>query len=160
MILSALEDVHQQGIFPVNINQAIHFLHSSNLASLPDGRLVIDGDQVYAIVSTYTTRPLGKTIELEGHRKFVDIQFLLAGKEIIAWASSGTVPVTVDYDESKDLWKGIRPVEQLTLLHLSTGQTAILYPSDAHAPQIADGEPATVKKIVIKVAIKENARLK
>jgi biofilm protein TabA len=159
MILSALEDVYQQGVFSANINQAIHFLHSPNLASLPDGRFVIDGDRVYAIVSTYTTHPLDKAVELEGHRKFVDIQFLLAGQELIAWSSARTVSVTVDYDEIKDVWKGISPVEQLTLLHLFAGQVAILFPSDAHAPQMADGDLATVRKIVIKAAITEGARL-
>jgi beta-galactosidase beta subunit len=29
----------------------------------------------------------------------------------------------------------------------------VVYPEDAHAPGLADGEPAPVKKIVVKVAI-------
>jgi beta-galactosidase beta subunit len=38
-------------------------------------------------------------------------------------------------------------------VRLSAGQAAILYPSDAHAPQAADGTPTLVKKIVVKVAL-------
>ena len=35
----------------------------------------------------------------------------------------------------------------------SAGQAALLYPSDAHAPGLADGELAPVKKIVVKIAL-------
>ncbi len=153
MIVADLENLFQQTSPTPNLEKAFHFLRQPGLASMPAGRVTIDGDKVFAIVSAYTTRNLGETPELEGHKKYIDIQFMLEGQEIIGWASAKTVPIMRLYDDSKDVWTGEFPASRLTLLRLSTGQAAILYPSDAHIPQIADGEPTPVKKIVVKVAL-------
>jgi biofilm protein TabA len=153
MILANLEHISQQVVLTPNMEKAIHFLRRSDVALLPDGQMAIDGDKVFAIVSTYKTRHLGEVVELEGHNKYIDIQFLAGGREVIGWASIEDVPVTLPYNESKDFWSGNLPEDQLTWVKLAAGQAAILYPSDAHAPQSSDGTPAPVKKIVVKVAI-------
>jgi biofilm protein TabA len=153
MILADFNDISQQAMLTPNMEKAIDFLRRTDLTSLPEGRVAIDGDEVYAIVSVYTTKPLDRLVELEGHKKYVDIQLLLAGREVIGWASAKALPVTVPYDEDKDFWNGNLAIEQLTFLRLAAGQAAVFYPSDAHAPQAADGEPTPVKKIVVKVAL-------
>ncbi len=153
MILADLEDLSQQTSPAPSLEKAFHFLRQPSLANLPTGRVTIDGDRLYAIVDAYTTHNLGEMPELECHKKYIDIQFMLEGQEIIGWASAKIVPITRLYDESKDVWIGKFPAHRLTLLRLSTGQAAVLYPSDAHIPQIADGESAPVKKVVIKVAL-------
>jgi len=61
--------------------------------------------------------------------------------------------VDAAYDEVKDVYLGRVPPGEMTSVRLSAGQLAVLYPTDAHAPRIAAGEPGTVKKIVIKVAV-------
>jgi biofilm protein TabA len=152
MILANLEHISQQVGLTSNMEKAIHFLCSSDVGLLPDGRVAIDGDKVFAIVSTYKTRYLGEVVELEGHYKYIDVQFLVAGKESIGWAPTEDVPITVSYDGSKDSWNGNLPQEQLTWVKLVTGQAAILYPSDAHAPQSSVEVPTLVRKIVVKVA--------
>jgi biofilm protein TabA len=153
MILANLEHLSQQVVLTPNMEKAIHFLRRSDVALLPDGQVAIDGDKVFAIVSTYKTRHLGELVELEGHNKYIDVQFLVAGREAMGWIPIEYVPVTVPYDESKDFWNGNLLGEQLTWVKLAAGQAVILYPSDAHAPQSADGVPALVKKIVVKVAV-------
>jgi biofilm protein TabA len=153
MILTNLEHISQQVVLTPNMEKAIHFLRRSDVALLPDGKMAIDGDKVFAIVNTYKTRHLGEVVELEGHTKYIDIQFMAAGQENIGWVPAEDVPVTVSYDESKDFWNGNLPEDQLTWVKLAAGQAVILYPSDAHAAQAADGNPAPVKKIVVKVAV-------
>jgi biofilm protein TabA len=153
MILSNLEHISQQVVLTPNMEKALLFLRQPDVRLLSDGRVAIDGDKVFAIVSTYITRQLGEVVELEGHKKFIDIQFLANGYERIGWIPTEDVPVTVSYDENKDFWNGDLLGEQLTWVKLAAGQAIILYPSDAHAPQSADGVPALVKKIVVKVAI-------
>jgi YhcH/YjgK/YiaL family protein len=105
------------------------------------------------MVQSYQTKSISEPVELEGHKKYIDIQIVVSGHELIGWMHTANAQVTTPYDEKKDAWLGNVPVEKLNLFRLSAMQVAILYPSDAHAPQLADGKPGPVKKIVIKIAI-------
>lgn len=118
----------------------------------PLGRFDIDGDHCFALVQTYETKPLEKA-KFEAHRKYIDVQFIQSGRETILWAPlTAMQEQTMAYNEDKDtaLWKLISDV---TPLHISGGQFAILYPEDAHAPCITWEQPAQVFKVVVKVAV-------
>ena len=52
---------------------------------MEDGRHPIDGEAIFALVSTYETEPEGAR-SFEAHRKYIDVQYLLSGREIIHWA--------------------------------------------------------------------------
>ena len=118
----------------------------------PAGRCEIDGDSVYAIVQRYQTRPV-TGMQLEAHRRYIDIQYIASGREVIQWAPlAGLTEVTQPYDDVKDaalfaLTADVVPVP------LHTGHFAILFPDDAHAPCCAWGDPAEVLKVVVKVAV-------
>jgi YhcH/YjgK/YiaL family protein len=115
---------------------------------LTDGRVEIDGDKVYALVQSYETVATDEP-RFEAHRKYLDVQYLASGEEVIGWASIDRLIVGVPYDEAKDASLGrVSPP-----VRLSSGQLAVLYPADAHAPKLAAGAPAPVKKIVVKVAV-------
>ena len=152
MILVNFSDLVQQVVLTANMKKAVQFLRRSDLETLPAGRMEIDGSKVFAIISSFTTKPAGEILELEGHRKYIDIHTLLSGREAMGWASTENVPVTKAYDARKDSWTGNLPAAGMTLLLLKAGQAVVFYPADAHAPQLADGEPMPVKKIVVKVA--------
>lgn len=153
MILSRFSDLAQQVALPPNMRKAIQFLQSAHWDELPSGRVAIDDDQVFAIISSYTTHQPEKMVELEAHQKYIDIQYILSGREVIGWASAENVLLSGAYNPEKDAWNGNLPIEQLTFLHVDAGQATIFYPTDAHAPQIADGAPCMVRKVVVKVAI-------
>jgi len=57
------------------------------------------------------------------------------------------------YDEEKDAVLGAVPAGEWTPVRLAAGQAMVLYPSDAHAPGLAAGEPAAAKKVVLKIAV-------
>lgn len=116
------------------------------------GRHDIDGDHCFALVQTYESKPQDKAL-FEAHRKYIDVQFLHAGRETILWAPLATMQEeTMAYDAEKDaaLWK---LTADTTPLHLSAGHFAILFPEDAHAPCIEWDRPEQVVKIVVKVAV-------
>ncbi len=126
------------------------FLLKNDLERLPTGRREIDGERVFAIVDEYTTRP-AELCRLESHRKYWDIQYLVRGAERIGYCPLERVGTTLEsYDASRDIafYAGTG-----TPLLLTGGMFAVFGPRDAHAPQIAAGEPAPVRKIVVKVAI-------
>lgn len=115
------------------------------------GRHDIDGDQVFALVQTYQTKPAAEAL-FEAHRKYIDVQFLYSGRETILWAPLAAMKEqTMAYDESKEaaLWK---LVPDTTALHLSAGHFAILFPEDAHAPCVQWDKPEAVFKVVVKVS--------
>lgn len=116
------------------------------------GRHEIEGDAVYALVQRYQTRPV-EQMQFEAHRRYIDIQYLVSGREVIQWAPLASLGgATKPYDEVTDaalfaLTPCMMPVQ------LQAGQFAILFPDDAHAPCCAWGDPAAVLKVVIKVAV-------
>lgn len=153
MIISSIENAVEQVLMNQRMKKAFRFLQDTNLENLPDGRIEINGSKIFAMVQSYQTKPFGTSLELEGHKKYIDVQYVVTGHEVIGWIHASNVQVTTPYDEKKDVWLGNLPVEKLNLFRLSARQVAIFYPTDAHAPQLADGKPALVKKIVIKIAV-------
>lgn len=116
------------------------------------GRHDIDGDNAFALVQTYATKPQDKAL-FEAHRKYIDIQFIYSGRETILWAPLNTMlEQTREYTAEKDaaLWK---LVPDVTELHMQPGHMAILYPEDAHAPCVQWEKEEQVFKVVIKVAV-------
>jgi YhcH/YjgK/YiaL family protein len=135
-----------------SLRKAVDFLRGRDLRLLPDGRVDIDGDRVFALVQRYETVRT-EAPKFEYHRKYIDVQFIASGEEVVCWATSETMKVTEAYDERKDVCFGTVKKGKWTPVHLQTGQLAVLWPEDAHAPKIASGEPSPVMKIVVKVAV-------
>jgi biofilm protein TabA len=153
MIAAQLDHMTTQISPTPNMQKALDFLRQVRGASLPDGRTEIDGDRVFALVQSYETGAAGDPVHFEVHRKYIDVQYVAAGQEVIAWASTDHLTVTDAYDEAKEAWFGIARAADTTFVRLRAGELAVLYPTDGHAPRLADGEPAAVKKIVVKVAV-------
>ena len=117
-----------------------------------DGRHDIDGDALYALVQRYRTRSAAG-MQLEAHRRYIDVQFIACGREVIHWAPLATLSeVTLPYDTTKDAGLFALPAATVPL-RLVAGQFAILFPDDAHAPCCAWDEPEDVLKVVVKVAV-------
>ena len=116
------------------------------------GRHEIEGDAVYALVQRYRTRPVAG-MELEAHRRYIDIQCVCSGRELLHWAPlAGLADATRPYDDATDA--ALHPLAaDMAAVPLKAGWFAILFPDDAHAPTCAWGEPAEVLKVVVKVAI-------
>ncbi|PKO23751.1 MAG: YhcH/YjgK/YiaL family protein [Chloroflexi bacterium HGW-Chloroflexi-1] len=153
MIVTDLEHLEEQAVLTPAMRRAAAFLQQAHGHDLPDGRIEIDGNRVYALVQSYVTLTPAADVTFEGHRAYIDVQYVAAGEELIGWVSADRVQVTKPYDATGDAWLGALPADETTLVHLWPGDLAILYPIDAHAPRLAAGAPAPVKKIVVKVAV-------
>ena len=108
---------------------------------------------VFAILQSYLTENPSETIEVEGHRKFIDIYLMLEGSEQVGWVSTDHLDNLPEYDSEKDVWK--KPVEksQLSFVTLHEGDAAVLFPEDAHAAQFTSNKPGHARKVVMKVAV-------
>ncbi len=155
MIVSDLVHLREQVVMTPNMETAINFLLESGQADHPAGRLTVDGEKVFVEVQAYDTIEGGDVI-FEGHRQYIDIQYLVEGEEVIGWATLDDATPTTPYGETGgDAWLGTVPAERVTNVRLKGGQLAVLYPTDAHAPRRAAGASMPVRKLVVKVAIEE-----
>lgn len=152
MIVCDLDELRQQVVLTPNMKTAVGFLETSGRSELAEGRVVVDGEKVYVEVQAYDSVERD-TERFEGHRKYIDIQFVVSGEEIISWTSMKNVTETKAYDAEHDYWLGSAPADKITEVRLGAGQLAVLYPSDPHAPRKAIGSASPVRKLVVKVAV-------
>ena len=151
MILDTLAHATRYEALNPRFAQAFAYLRSVDGTQTP-GRHYLDGDNLFAIVETYATKPLESAL-FEAHRKYIDVQFIHRGRETILWAPLPLMrEETRPYDAEKDIAKW-KLVPDVTPLHLSAGSFAILFPQDAHAPCVEWGASEQVFKVVMKVAL-------
>ncbi len=152
MIAGTIQHAEEQVKMTPNLEKAFEFLKTTDLGSLADGRIEVEGAQVYVLVQSYETLP-PEAARFEAHKKYLDIQYVAAGEEVIGWAPLHRMVDCTPYNEAKDVFNGKVPSGTMSRVQLAAGELAILYPSDAHAPKVAAGQPGPVKKIVVKVAV-------
>jgi len=146
MILDTLYNAAKYAGLKMGISEAFGFLDQPGLEQLADGKYEIMGDRIYAII----THEKGRTLEdgqLEAHRKYIDIQYVISGEESMGWKPhDGLIPAT-PYDPETDLefLKGTPD----SIVRVMPGSFAIFLPTDAHQPLIGTG---TIHKVIIKLA--------
>lgn len=149
VILDAMEQADTYAAISPALGTALGFLRETDLHSLPEGRIELDGDRVFATVSAYRTRPVAQG-RWEAHRRYGDVQAMIAGTERMGVAALSAMREIVLYDAAKDVafLEG-----QGDFVTVGEGAFAVFFPQDAHMPQICAEAPAMVRKIVIKFAV-------
>ncbi|MEO7490410.1 MAG: YhcH/YjgK/YiaL family protein, partial [Ferruginibacter sp.] len=84
----------------------------------------------------------------ESHKKYIDLQYIIKGKEIIGVADASKATVTKPYTPD-----AMNYIADGTYYTTDSGTFFLFFPNDAHRPVIkADGYDV-VKKIVIKILV-------
>jgi YhcH/YjgK/YiaL family protein len=115
---------------------------------LEDGRHAVEGDEIGAVLATYDTEPESAR-SFEAHRRYIDVQYILSGREIIYWAPAEELTPAGGYSEKRDIL--FLSGEARARLRLTQGSFALFYPEDAHKPNCAWDNPERVRKVVVKV---------
>ena len=103
---------------------------------------------VFALHQCYTTRARGE-VPFEAHRKYIDLQCVLSGSEVIRAAPPMEREGGTPYDPERDIAFFDR--EGGVDLFMTPGVVAVFFPGDLHAPGISLAVPAEVVKVVVKV---------
>lgn len=136
---------------PDRWNAAFGFLKENDLSTLEPKRYDIDGDNLYVTVSEYLTKNEEGTF-YEAHRKYIDIQYVVEGKEQIGIAPlSSKGKVIESYDPERDI--EFFNVSRTENFEASPDRFFVFFPEDAHRPGLKAGENSTVKKIVVKLKV-------
>ncbi len=86
----------------------------------------------------------------EAHTKFIDIQYLLKGKERFGMAKTQILQATEDQMEEKDVAFYPAPKGEFFADALP-GDFMIFFPPEIHRPMGCIGSPEDIRKVVIKI---------
>ena len=128
--------------------KAFDFIRKTDFSKLVDGKYEIDGGDVFALVQEYNTKDR-EVAKLEGHRKYIDIQYIHSGVELIGVVSlNEQTVISEDPENDFAFYEG-----DGSFMKLESEMFAVFFPQDLHMPGIKIANANQVKKIVIKVRV-------
>ena len=86
----------------------------------------------------------------EAHRKYMDIQYIVKGKEVMGWADLAACQIQGEFNEEKDIGKYTGDFEYSTI---NEGVCYVAFPEDAHMPGRHLDVPNDFVKVVVKLKV-------
>lgn len=148
MILDHINNSHLYKNIHPNLTKGFDYILNTDFSTLETGKHLIQGQEIFALFEKYKSKPIEKS-NLEAHKKYVDIQYMIEGEEYIQIAPLTTQKIIEDI-----------PNNDLTFyegsgqkIKLKKGNFAIFFQTDAHGPGIQIDKSEEITKVVIKVQI-------
>ncbi len=89
----------------------------------------------------------------ESHRKYIDVQAIFEGEELMEVADISRMTVRQSYQAERDLII-YADTGEASLLRVYPGQAVIFFPDDGHMPTLRiRSDPMRVRKCVVKVPV-------
>lgn len=133
-----------------NVDNALKFLGTIDVAELSPGKNEIDGDNFFVMMFDYTTIDASDAV-YEAHKRYIDIQLVLKGEEVIRCYPKSLPGILKPYDDEGDV--ELYNLNDGLNLVLKPGVFALFMPEEVHAPKITGAEQSEVTKIVLKIKI-------
>jgi len=110
------------------IKTALEYIAKTDFSAMEPGRVDLDGSNLYVLVQEYDSLPREQG-KWECHRKYIDIQYIAEGTEMIGFTNIGNMKVTTEYNPEKDVafLSG-----EGDYVKLNKGSYGIFFPEDAH----------------------------
>lgn len=145
--VNSVEFEHQYEANPALWDKVFQFLGDSKLATLAPGKYPIEGTDAYATIAAGPPKNIDD-VKWESHRKFIDLQYVIAGKVKLGVAVVSSATVTAPYDETRD---AANYTAEGKYYEATPEEFFLFFPQDAHRPDIKVDGYDTLKKLVIKV---------
>lgn len=148
MIIDRIENIALYVSLHPRFKKAFDYLSQIDIHAISVGRHDVDGNAIYALVQEYTTKQKSEG-KWEAHRRYIDLQYVVQGAEGMGYANIHHLQQG-KYVPEKDFLPLFGEGDQVPL---RSGNFVLLFPEDAHMPNMALGEPAPARKIVLKIAV-------
>ena len=136
--------------FPVILDKVVQFLASTDFSKCPEGRIDIDEDRLFAVVQHLTTSPK-QLRNAEFHKKYIDVQYLVSGVEIIGVTRySQEMTIIEDQMVERDYTLVDGGFGEMELV-MHPGRFAVFFPNDVHRTGCTHGEGQPITKVVVKI---------
>ena len=148
MLLSNLNRVDLADYSPI-LQNVLKIFRKYDFKSSVEGRIVVDSN-TYIQVLTYETKDITKD-SFECHQKYMDVHYILEGKEIIDVSSEIYSSFSDNYDEQRDI-EYFDPPKGYNSVVLKAGDFLIIGLNELHRTNgRVSSESDLVKKIVVKI---------
>lgn len=149
MILDSLKSFEKYQTLQEGFDKVYQFIKKNNLNKLDVGEYEIDGKKAYCKIWQGELKGL-EPETLEVHDSYIDIHVLLSGTETIGLKDRAKCSTDdTIYDEGNDITFLNENPENYVVMGVNN--IAIIFPADAHAPLLGEGE---CKKAVFKVIVR------
>ncbi|MFI3176657.1 MAG: YhcH/YjgK/YiaL family protein [Eubacteriales bacterium] len=130
--------------------QALCYLSQLPEGTLPLANTVLVEDVLFCNPVTLTSKPEKEGI-FESHKRFIDVHYIVSGCERIYTADLSQLATVDEYVMEKDIAFSQGASDGSYLL--KPGNFMVCYPNDAHKVGIMNEVPATIEKVVFKLAV-------
>ena len=145
MIIDRIENAENYINLHKDFKLVFDFIKTHDLKSLACGRYKLRGSEVFFNLQEYETK---QTQKLEAHKKYIDIQVVANGEELMGYTNINNTTLKEEYDEEKDVMFLNGSVDKL---HADNKTFLIFTPEDAHMPALSVNEDKYVKKAIFKI---------
>lgn len=148
IIIDKLEHAEDYYDMHPAFEKAFEFLRQDGLAGLAADRYEIDGERLFCMISKGPGRSRAEA-KLEAHRKYIDIQYVIAGADEMGWKPTADCKaIDTEYNADDDIMFFNDSPDSWT--EVPAGSFVIFFPQDAHAPLVGSGQ---IHKAVLKIAV-------
>lgn len=146
MVVDKIENYGRYVNISERLAKAFKYITTTNFTTIAPGKYEVDGESIFAIVQEYETKAAVDCF-LEGHFKYIDIQYIVSGEEIISVVPlTDQMPVTINKESDYAFYECTT-----SPILISAGMFTIFFQDDLHKPCMKSGSVSKVKKVVMKV---------
>lgn len=145
MIICPWKDISRYEAVIPGLQEAVEAINSHDpqvpgTYPLPNGRFMVGVHKSHGVEGA----------KAEAHRKFLDIQYVVTGQDVVGWAPLSSLTPAGEFNAEGDIGFYNGPVE---LIRVPAGYCYVVFPEDAHMPDCHIDEPNDFLKIVVKLAL-------
>lgn len=153
MVFDKLENCSAYYGMHKNMEKGFNFIKEAIEKNLPVGKYEIDGSDVYASIQEYENCPNYEEKKFEGHKNYIDIQFIVSGSEYMQVSHISDMKSKVPYNAEKDVEFYFDDTSFADAVVSENGY-GIFFPQDIHKPGLAPNKVSQkVKKVLIKIKL-------
>lgn len=130
-------------------DMAFKFLKENDLTKL-SGQHEIDGKNVHVIVADYDSKEKSAT-RYESHDKYVDIQYVAVGEELMGKTTRDKAEVSVPYNQANDIT--FYDFEGGDYFKATPESFFMFFPEEVHRPSVKIDGSVPIKRIVVKILV-------
>jgi YhcH/YjgK/YiaL family protein len=148
MIKDSIHNIFLYQNISFDLKKIIEFIKVNKLNDFSEGIFEID-ENLFFIVSEYYTHSFNSSL-FECHKKYIDLQILIKGNELISLADSFAKVIDA-YDNNKDIqfFEANSSID----LNIKENEFIIIFPHELHQPGIINFNSSKVKKAVFKIPL-------
>lgn len=144
MIICPWKDILRYAPVMKGLEEAVAAVN--NLTDYESKTCELSGGNRFFVLSGTTVEP-GLA---EAHRKYLDIQYIVKGKEVMGWADLADCKLEGEFSEEKDIGMYSGDFRFITI---PEGVCYVVFPEDAHMPTRHLEVPNDYVKVVVKLKV-------